>query len=469
MRYSVLLFTLLCPVLLLVGCSEETTVAPEPGEQAQVQEISPEALARELVTQTGWTVAEEHADAAGEVALPQCMHGHWIEFIGRETLADEVAHYEWRVRVGQGEYDVIGLHRIVKERRPWRPVRVRENVFMAHGDLKTFIGCFQPGLLSSHYPAEFGIAHHLATEEIDVWGIDHASTFVPAEATDLSFMADWGLQKHGDDIGTALGVARFVRLLTGSSFCKMNLLGYSGGSAQGFSLLNDETQRPSSLRHVGGFIPVDTGMLNDDPVYTQANCDVIAYYEELWAAGEYGEYSALLLFGEPARDDPDGMSPYIPDLTNLQAALAIATGPFYEGYPNHYWAGEFDENGIPTGLQYTDVDLLIDFMCNAPAYMPTFYTSQSMRAHCTGAEPWTEHLPDITVPLLWVSPAGGFAPWETYTLDVIGSTDITMLEIQLHPVEEQDLDFGHVDLFTADIAPGLVWDPILTWIRDHAE
>jgi hypothetical protein len=108
-------------------------------------------------------------------------------------------------------------------------------------------------------------------------------------------------------------------------------------------------------------------------------------------------------------------------------------------------------------------------MCNAPAYLPTLYSKELIQAHCTGGEPWTEHIGEITVPILWVSPIGGFAPWETYTLDVIGSTDITMLEIQLHPPGEEHLDYGHIDLFTADNAAELVWGPIVGWILDHTE
>jgi len=451
--------------LALVGCDVDQSptppVAPDVGAVDPV--LDADAFALSIVEASNWADdVLESAPASESRGLPR----GWIAFQGREIVGD-VAHYEWRVRIGAGPYDVIGLHRVVAERRPWRPIRTADNVFMLHGDLKDFEGCFLPGLVSGATPDEFGAAVHLARANVDVWGLDHATTLVPASETDLTFMSEWGLEKHARDATIGLSIARAVRALTGSSFRKMHLLGYSGGSSQGFALLNAESQRPTFLRNVAGFIPIDTGMLNDDPDYTDSNCGTVAYYDDLLAAGEYGEYSVFLLFGEPARDDPDGPSELWPGLTNLEAAIAVGALPFDPAFPIHFWAGEFDAEGVPLGLQYTDVDLLIDFMTNAPAYLPTRYSREIYLAHCTGGEPWTENLGDMENPILWVSAQGGFGPWETHTLDVLGSTDIEPLNVQLHPDEEQDLDFGHVDLFTAGNAPELVWQPILEWILAH--
>jgi len=452
--------------LLVFGCSRDDATGPEsPGQTYSSQDADLELVAGEIVVTSGWEFDPEvELPETLELLKDQAGKCNLIN-LGREILFGDIAHYWWTIPVGCGEYDQIRLHRVVRERRPFRPIRSRKNIFMLHGDLKDFVGNFLPGVCSETYPNDFGIAALLAQADIDVWGLDHATTLVPRDATDLSFMSDWDLSKHARDARRGMAVARLVRWFTGSSHNKMNLLGYSGGSSQGFTVLNMETQLPAFRRHVKGFIPVDTGMLNDDSEYAQSNCGTVAYYEDLLAAGEYGEYSVFLLFGEPARDDPNGDSELWPPLTNLQAALALVSLPFDPVFPIHYWAVVFDEMGTPLGLQYTNVDLLIDFMTHAPTWLPTLYSKEIYLSHCTGGEPWTEHFAEIRNPIFWVSAQGGYAPWETYTLEQLGSTDVTMLNVQLHPAEEIELDYGHVDLFTADNAPTLVWQPILEWVQ----
>jgi hypothetical protein len=71
------------------------------------------------------------------------------------------------------------------------------------------------------------------------------------------------------------------------------------------------------------------------------------------------------------------------------------------------------------------------------------------------------------VPILNLSPAGGFGELSKYTTTLLGSTDITHVIPSLHPPEEAVMDLGHVDLFMANKAPTLVWQPILDWILGH--
>ena len=46
------------------------------------------------------------------------------------------------------------------------------------------------------------------------------------------------------------------------------------------------------------------------------------------------------------------------------------------------------------------------------------------------------------------------------------NSDISTLTIELYPPEDVALDFGHVDIFTADTAPQLVWQPVLEWVMN---
>jgi len=50
--------------------------------------------------------------------------------ISHETLSDGVAHYIFKVRLGEGKYDVVRIHRVVKESRKYRPERSSGDIFM---------------------------------------------------------------------------------------------------------------------------------------------------------------------------------------------------------------------------------------------------------------------------------------------------------------------------------------------------
>jgi hypothetical protein len=75
------------------------------------------------------------------------------------------------------------------------------------------------------------------------------------------------------------------------------------------------------------------------------------------------------------------------------------------------------------------------------------------------------------VPILSLSTAGGYSGITHLTLDFVGSTDVSILQIQLLSDEAAALDIGHIDLWTAIEADGnardLVWQPILEWIGGH--
>jgi hypothetical protein len=53
---------------------------------------------------------------------------------------------------------------------------------------------------------------------------------------------------------------------------------------------------------------------------------------------------------------------------------------------------------------------------------------------------------------------------ETASL-LVGSDDVTLLNVSLDP--DQALDIGHVDIFTAECAPQVFWQPMLDWIEDR--
>jgi hypothetical protein len=387
----------------------------------------------------------------------------------RRVLTDDIVEYSFQVRVGSGPYDVIGLHRVVREPSPNHPIRTRDSVFLLHGDWKSFEGCFVPGLHSSSIPIEFGFAVYLAQRDVDVWGIDQAWALVPEGVTNFDFMADWGMQKHIDWANTGVEIARLLRLATGNGYRKMTLCGYSGGSALGFAVINQDAGLPPGLRKIGGYIGVEQGVRTDNPGWDQAMCDFAGTYQALIDAGQYQDNIIFPLFGLPARDNPDSASDMMPGLTNYQAALALgAWAIFVPGFPAHFLAGVFDETGVPTGLQYTNPDHWIDFLCYAPPYEAAAFERDEYIWCCSSAGdvPWDDNFSRVRIPVFYVTVGGGFGPWALHTLDLLGSRDKSSLLVSLNP-DNPSMDFGHVDAFLGANCPELVWQPMFDWLTQR--
>jgi hypothetical protein len=133
----------------------------------------------------------------------------------------------------------------------------------------------------------------------------------------------------------------------------------------------------------------------------------------------------------------------------------------------HYFAPVV-EDGQVVGVNYTPLPAAQDFVQTA-AFVEamSFYHDYAVILCDEEDVPYDDHLADITVPVLSIAPAGGIGETGDYGLTLLGSTDITILNIQLHPEDERVLDFGHIDIWTADDAPVLVWQPMVDWINSH--
>jgi len=78
-----------------------------------------------------------------------------------------------------------------------------------------------------------------------------------------------------------------------------------------------------------------------------------------------------------------------------------------------------------------------------------------------------DHLSDITVPVLYLGAAGGIGEVGVYSTTLLGGNDITVVIPQLRPDEEILLDIGHIDMWTAENADEVFWEPLLDWLKDH--
>lgn len=462
-----------CAFWFLNSCDREIAVAPAPEiaiTESELSDVNGSAnLAMEVVNSFNWQI--EMDDEVGlqvDVALQKKGKGGMKGF-ERIPIDDDIVHYRMNIQVGPGQYDVIGLHRVVKESRKNHPIKTKRTFFYQHGDAKDFAGMMLPGTLSPNTPDDFGLAVYLAKKNVDVWGIDQAWTLVPEGETNFDFMADWGIQRQVDDLNTAISVARFVRAITGNGVRKMILCGYSSGVATGYALLNQETQLHRRCRQVSGYIPVDLAILAEDGSYWQQVFEGDYYLEmDLINNGIYQLDIPFKPVGFLARTDPDGASPIFPGFTNLQVSLFYGGGQVFGDGVNFHYLGNYLDNGFPAAFRFISNEKWYDFLESAPPFEPVLFIAE-YDALISGVIdlPFDDHFAEIKVPIFNVGAGGGFGEDIIYGTTFLGSTDITHHIASINGLDPLE-DFGHIDIFTANEAKYLAWKPIYNWIKSHS-
>jgi hypothetical protein len=411
----------------------------------------------------------------------------------RQPLSDGVAHYRRRVRVGEGPHDFITLHRVVREDAPWRPVRANRAVFMVHGDGWGFDAAFLSSVGSAYVPAGRSLAAFLAREGVDVWGIDLRWVGVPLDTQDFSFMKDWTLGTHAQDVGTGLRLARKARKAGGGARGSMHLLGWSRGAAVGYAYMNQEARLPPGQRRVDGFIPVDM-VVRYAPEHAQQQAWACERHAVLSAARAAGRVEGGLLgpapgvmlqaIGQLATLAPNAPTPLLPDdvfgpgtgrPTNRMVAIvsAAATGallaplqPITPGY--HLMGGKLDATLLPAALAFISQEGYLYEYARRSAPYQSFNEVVETEAWACGLDvPYDDHLAQVTVPVLYVGAAGGVGHYGEHGLTLLGSQDTTTLIVRTLPEAARALDYGHADLFLADDATERVWKPLLQWVRTH--
>ena len=409
--------------------------------------------------------------------------------LDRRHLVNDIYEYTLVLKIGPGEFDKIGIHRVVKERRhrvvwgrrPPCPINKSSRaIMMLHGDTSDFRSAFLMSTQSDKVPIKHSLAIYLAQRNIDVWGIDLRWTFVPDCNDNFTFMENWDTASHLKDIRTAVRIARVVRGLTGSGFGKMFMLGHSRGAQFTYAYANEETHLPWWEQSLRGIIPVDTVYKFDpdeDGLIINA-CIRLDALEELRDFEIYYSDKAVNLKGITylANNDPDGNSIIkgLEYFTNQQVAW-FALSATYATYPPmpppvsfyHYCAGTFDDYGLPTGLQFTNSDYMLDFSFAVPSFQSLGEIIDGEAIRCGNFTPYDDYLDKIETPVFYVGAAGGFGAYGEYILELLGNADKQSLIVQLYPPEGVALDYGHIDLLFADNAESEVWKPILKWIKRH--
>jgi len=461
-------------VLVATGCDRDRITDPADtvpsGTVPSVEETADprvESLAAQLALAAHWEIDPERApdvDGLDRIVGP-------VTVVDRAALTEDVVHVVFEIRTGNGPYDAIRLHRVVRERRPGRPIRAPESLFLLHGSGVGFEGSF---LAAPSDPAERSLPVFLAENGIDVWGIDLGWTLVPPAETDLTVFDEWGLERDVRDLELGVAIARVARLLTGSGIARLNLLGWSTGESKGYVYLAREADRPRFLRNVKTFLPVDSGLLSTDPQVQQGRCDAIAGIEALLDGGIFADDTGVLARTAAglAAQDPDGVSPLgFAPLTNLQTLLLAQsqTGTVFGTDPAsfHLFAGTFDATGLPDGFRYVPVSTGIEFYASWAPYEPWLTKRDIAQYDCPTVAPvLPADFGAIEVPILYVGAGGGNGAVGEDLQGFVGSDDFRSLIVSTDA--NPFLDFGHADLFKAEDARALFWQPVLDWIEEHA-
>jgi pimeloyl-ACP methyl ester carboxylesterase len=394
------------------------------------------------------------------------LAGFAVRHAGRQVVHGNVVHYWFDVAVGRGPFDVIRLHRVVKETAPGRPVRKMEGVLMLPGSPQLFEQIFLPPASAGVEAEEGSIALFLASHGVDVWGMDYGWSFVPYGTADFAPLEGWGIDKDSAHVRSALSIARSLRALSGQGVGPIHLLGFSYGGFLAFSTASEDTQRPGILKNVKGIIPVEGAAFKNTS--TVVPCNSAATLAAQLAAGAIVvDSSWMMAAGRAAVENPDALSeqglaalsPYFPTVpartfTNYQWALASFIRSLF-------FAGTYAPAPASVTTLFTDGGRIVELLANTPPYQLVRQNYEMSASRCDSPDhpvAFDDHLGEVAVPIFAVSRR--IVP----TLDVLprtASTDVTTLV--LNPTQVPSL-YGHADVMLANDAAAVVWQPILDWI-----
>ncbi len=391
----------------------------------------------------------------------QLKHRRSFITMNRENLGNNIAHYTFDVTLGNGEFDVIRIHRIIREKHPYHPVKTTSDIFMIHGAIQDFDDIFLTAgadLINSETSAPY----YLAAKNTDVWGIDLAWTKVPMKTTDFAFMKDWGIEKDIDHTLKAMILARLIRGFTGQGFNKMNLLGFSYGVNVAYGAAARETQIHPIWRDIKGLIPVDSQIKSENQVTINKKCD--AAYKQMILINK-GEYNnpwgvGLINLGAMAVNAPDDPSPIsdFSGLTNLQVMNAIGTNRS---------AGWHFLGGTPFELYYTDPYRFVNLCVALSAHMPRQMFYEMAASGCPSMDvSYDDHLEAIKIPIFYISAEGGAGGIDDYTASLTKSNDISHLNVK-DDTRVTEVNFGHADLWMGYDSKDLMWEKLHTWLINH--
>ena len=388
----------------------------------------------------------------------------------RQDLGNGIAHYTFKIQLGEGTFDVVRLNRVVRESRPYHPIETKGDIFMLHGAIQDFNDIYLTSG-AENITIQTSSAVYWASKNIDVWGVDLAWTFVPPETTDFTFMKDWGIEKDIDHTLVAMSAARLIRGITSHNFGQMNLLGFSYSVMVVYGAAGRESQKQAVLRNIKGLIPVDHAIkyAPSDEEFRQNACNAAAKGKEFLDKGTYENNWGVTLseLGNRALTAPneDSQIPCFAGMTNSQALLFVGSMKYKTGNPAapfwHFVGGDLSD------LHHTDAVRWFRFIDSLAPYQPGQLLYENYACLCDEIDlSFDDHLGDITVPIFSLGAGGGMGTLGAYSNSLTASTDVTHYVVSI-PGTERKLDYGHADLFLGKHADKLAWEKLFQWLTDH--
>ncbi len=390
----------------------------------------------------------------------------------REELGDGIAHYSFEVDVSDEPFDRVMIHRVVKERKPYEPLRTKGNVFMVHAAIQDFDDIYLR-VGAEEINEQTSSPFFLASKKMDVWAIDLAWTLLPLETEDFAFMEGWGMERDVEHTMAGMRVARLIRGMTGQGYDRMNLLGYCCTANLVYAAAGMETQMEPVLRNISGIVPVE-GFMKYEPVaeneqWRQNSCTAAAGLKAALEGGTFNftdgigmMYMANLALTAP--DDPSAIPPFDGmGVTNYQAFMIAGFSP--PENPDtpfwHYFGGTMEE-----GFLYSDPDRFVRLGVNLNPHMPLLHLYDACACACNEEDVGIDdHLGEIRIPILYIGAEGGVGSYGVYTTSLTAAGDIT------HHIVSKGVDraieYGHADIWMGDEAAELVWELLAGWLDDH--
>jgi len=466
----------------ITGANGEQVVLDNPGRAERGFEVGKQLTGVEVRNIQPQNFADNTSYVSAESS--PARRNHYFN-MSREHVVGNIAHYQFEVRLGEGEFDVVRIHRVVKENRPYRPRRTKGEVFMVHGDRQNFDDIFYTAGAVNNISSQTSSSVYLASKGIDVWGIDLAWTLVPIETSDFAFMKNWGVEKDTEHIMASMSLVRLIRGLTGQGFGKLNLLGFCYGAAPVYDAAGKETQKPAFLRNIKGIVAADLAMkyAPDADEFRKVACSKAQAALDSINLGKYQNDTGVgsIAIGNLALSAPNDPTP-IPnfqplELTNYQVPIFLGANTYFLGGSDapffHFAAGNGEAPlEIATDLAYINTDRWANLFSSLAPYQPYRVSYDVFSCLCNEEEvSIDDYLEQIDVPIYYLGAGGAWGTYGEYTVShKTASADITLNTITLlkNPcLEDRYKDYGHADLFMADNAPIKAWEPLRQWLLDH--
>jgi len=356
------------------------------------------------------------------------------------------------VEIVQAGPNPIDRFEVVHVRHP-EPSATRGSILLAPG-LGTGFQLYENSD-TRYYRDSF--AGFFATRGFDVWGFSQRVQGLPAGTcesggADCSVMADWGLAQLAAD-------AEYVRtrIVAENPGERPVVGGQSLGGMIGLAAIN---ANPEAYRAA---IVLEAALYTEDAEYQAITAGGCQFINDLLDAGIYydGQVIAFLKAVSMLADvDPDGPSPIMPGLTNLQAwvlALSVPTPGPTSPTPSFI----FDTGDWMNGtLTYADPAYLHGLFYGFVDYL-TWASLRDVNCSAAGLDGGTfiSNLAAFDGPVFAIAAGRGFGTMVSDTLSLMPDADVTLFT---YP------DYGHVDhIFATDHFDNLE-QPLLQWLATDA-